>query len=1240
MVQKRILFVVAILILSLISVRSYSQCGGIMEPGFAFLTSSRGCAPFTVNIQTLYLSSVPGTQYFINWGDGTPEETYTQVVVGGVNLVHTYPNTSVNCGYDVVIDASNGCNPRGSVVPINTQVIVWTNDVISINPSVFRVCQGYATDVLFTDDSDWNCFPRATRENNEPRWIQWLYGTGPLGMQIPGIGINSLVPGGFPYLNPAPAKNPIYPVLAPGQISLPINVPVTTPADLGKEFIITLKNWNQCNAYDNNLADGNPFNPVSGNLINGDNAPQITTARIVIVPAPQPDFLTRLGDSAGPVQAVFCVGDNIYFDNETPAIGGASFANTWQFFDNPTGVGVPLSISTNTNPTFAYPTSGQKLIRLSVRDQNAAGNCVAVIEKVISISPSLIAQIQVTDFSNNPIAADFCQNSSAPLNTFEARFHDTSLGMVTPTTQWRWEFYNEANVLVRQEPPLGAFSSVPLGPFDDVFINRGTYRVRLIVRDNVTSCETVDEVQVRVFENPVPLFTASRVCEGQATSFVESATLQAINGEVISLREWDFDYDGVTFTKDPAYDNQSTFTRSLGSAGTYQVALRVTSSISGCAEMLVKPVIVDAIPLATFIPDVTAGCSVLTVNFTNTSVLGQPDVIDRFVWEGDERQGLGFLPIGTQSPSDPSFTNQFTYSFENSSTVNKVVDVRLRAITINTCETVSGAVAITIFPGTRSGFLSTNYSPFNDNCSPQTINFSVDAETQSLNPTEYRWRISDTSGILDEISSGTTPNFSYPFVNSTQALKDFNITLITTLASSCFGDSTRTIRISPVPTSVFKIDTLQFDCNVLRIRASAEQKGLSSYHWRILENGIPIVDLASTQSEIEQTFNRPSPAGVDITAQISLDTKNFANCVSTVSTQSIVVPKKDNINTSFMATPVSQSLPASTVTIINNSNPGPWSYQWDFGDGQTSTDPLINAHTYSTYGVYTIRLTVTNNVCIETQTQQVEILAIPPVVNFSYDPASGCTPLTVNFTNLSQFADPATYQWNFGDQSTSTMINPTHTYYQPGKYSVSLSASNTTGQTITETKQAIIEVFPRPDAQFEIKPRLIYIPGGILYTDNRSFNATRFIWDFGDGSTTNEFEPEHKYKEEGFYTVKLIAFNQYECADTTIQENSVKVEKGGQVLIPNAFSPGQGNAGGNDGKNDVFLPLTRGVAEFELLIFDRWGNLLFESRDPEFGWDGTYKGKPCQQDVYIYKLAASYETGEQVVRVGDVNLIR
>lgn len=1242
--KRRFLLFVSVFILSVFfGPKSLAQCGGIMEPGFAFLTSSRGCAPFTVNIQTLYLSSVPGTQYFITWGDGTPEQTFTQVGATGVTISHNYPNTSINCGYDVIIDASNACNPRGSVVPINTQVIVWTNDVISINPAVFRVCQGYAADVLFRDDSNWNCFPRATRENNEPRWIQWLYGTGPLGNQIPGTRVNTLLPGGFPYLDPAPARNPIYPVTAPGQVSLPINVPVTTPADLGKEFVITLKNWNQCNAYDNNLTDGNPFNPVNGNLVNGDNAPQVTTARVVIVPAPQPDFLTRLGGSGGPVQSVFCVGDNIYFDNETPGIAGASFANTWQFYDNSTGVGAPLSTASNTNPTFAYPTAGQKLIRLSVRDQNAAGNCVAIFEKVITISPSLIAQIQVTDLSNNPITPDFCQNANAPLTIFQARFNDVSVGSVTATTQWRWEFYNEANTIVRREPAAG-FSTVPLGPFDQPFTNRGIYRVRLIIRDNVTSCETVDEVQIRVFEKPVPVFIASRECAGQLTTFSESSTLQTINGEAITLWEWDFNYDGVTFTKDPAFDNQSSFTRSMGTAGTYQVALQVTASQGNCSDILVIPVTVDPLPISSFTPDVTSGCSILTVNFTNTSVAGQPDVIDRYVWEVDEKQGLGFLPIATQLPADPLFTPVFRYDFKNVTTVNKLFDVRLRAVTVNSCETISGIVTITVFPGTRSGFISTNYSPFNDNCSPQTVNFTVDSETQSLNPLEYRWQIRDSAGLIDDLSSGTTPAFSYQFMNTTQSIKDFQITLLTSLTSGCFGDSTRTIRISPVPNSQFVIDTLQFDCSVMRVRLVSIQKGLSSYHWRITENGIPTVDATSTADQIEHVFNRPSSASPDIAVQFFLDTRNFANCPSPVSNRSINVPKRDNINASFTATPISQSLPASTILINNTTNPGPWTYQWDFGDGITSTDPTVTSHTYGTFGVFTIRLTVTNNVCIETQAQQIEILAIPPIVDFSYDPALGCVPLKVKFTNLSQFADPGTYQWDFGDQSTSSMINPSHTYYQPGKYSVSLSASNTTGQTVNETKQAIIEVFPRPNAAFEIKPRLVYIPGGILYTDNRSFDATRFIWDFGDGATSTAFEPEHKYKDEGFYTIKLTAFNQFDCVDSITQENAVKVQKGGQVLIPNAFSPNlsaSGSGGGmSDGKNDIFLPLTRGVVEFELLIFNRWGELLFESRDPDLGWDGTYKGKLCQQDVYIYKLAASYEDGERVVRVGDVNLIR
>lgn len=1224
--------------------KGYAQCGGIMEPGFAFLTSSRGCAPFTVNIQTLYLSSVPGTQYYVDWGDGTPEQTYVQVAPGGVNISHPYPNSPITCGYDVVIDASNACNPRGSVVPIQTQVVVWTNDVISINPVVFRVCQGFATDVLFTDNSDWNCFPRLTRENNEPRWIQWIYGTGAPAIRIPGVGVNAVVPGAFPYFDPAPLRNPIYPVLAPGQVSLPINVPVTAPIDIGKEFEITLKNWNQCNAYDNNILDGNPFNPVSGNLINGDNPPQVIRARVVIVDAPQPDFLTRLGGAGGPIQNVFCVGDNIYFDNETPPIGGAVFQYSWEFFDDNLGVGPPLGSSNNQNPTFAYSTSGLKLIRLSVRDTNAAGNCVAIFEQTITISPSLIAQISTTDLLNTPITGDFCQAAATSFSNFDVRFTDVSAGVVTPTTQWRWEFYDETNTLVKQEPFGGGFSLVPLGPFDEVYTNRGIYRVRLIIRDNVTSCETIDEVQVRIYENPTPQFTATRECAGDDTNFNESSTLSAINGETIVLREWDFDYDGVTFTKDPAFDNQTSFARPLGPANTYQVALRVTTDQNNCSSLLVIPVQVDPLPTASITPDVISGCSVLSVTFTNNSVGGQPDVIDRFEWEVDEKLGLGFQLVATQLPTDPGFTPFYIHDFVNTTLLNRQFDMRMRAVTINGCDKFSPISTITVFPGTQSGFISTNYSPFNDNCSPQSVNFAVDAQTQSLGPTDYRWRISDAVGIISETSTGTTPAFSYNFVNPTQSIKDFFVTLITTLPSGCFGDSTRTIRISPIPTSNFGMDTLLFDCQLMRLQFNANQKGLANYHWTVRENGVLVSDINSINDELNYELNRPPFGSADVTVQINLDTRNFANCVSPVSTDAVVIPSRDDINTSFTASPNSQSLPNSTVTIVNTTNPGPWTYQWDFGDGTTSTDPLISSHTYGTYGDYTIKLTVTNNVCVETAMETIAILAIPPVVDFAYDPSSGCAPLTVNFTNLSQFAEPDKYKWEFGQgQATSKAINPTYTYFEPGKYTVSLSASNATGQVVNETKQMIIEVFPQPSAQFDVKPRLVYIPGGILYTKNQSFQATHFEWDFGDGTKSLSPEPQHIYQKVGKYDIQLIAYNQFGCADTTRLESAVRAEIGGQVLIPNAFSPNLAGSGANsqsDGKNDVFLPITRGVVEFEMVIFNRWGELMFVSRDANFGWDGYYNGKLCQQDVYVFKISALYENGERVVRVGDVNLIR
>ncbi len=184
-------------------------------------------------------------------------------------------------------------------------------------------------------------------------------------------------------------------------------------------------------------------------------------------------------------------------------------------------------------------------------------------------------------------------------------------------------------------------------------------------------------------------------------------------------------------------------------------------------------------------------------------------------------------------------------------------------------------------------------------------------------------------------------------------------------------------------------------------------------------------------------------------------------------------------------------------------------------------------------------------------------------------------------------------------------------------------------------------MFPQPIANFKITPTLIYIPGGILYTANLSTNATGFYWDFGDGETSSDFKPEHSYKKDGSFTITLIASNESGCSDTTKLTDVVSVKKAGEVLVPNAFSPGTTGAGGyGDGHNDVFLPVMRGVTQFEILIFNRWGQLVFESHDATLGWDGYYRGKLCEQDVYMYKLTVKLENGENLVRMGDVNLIR
>lgn len=1263
--RLRLFFLVSVVVLGSTSL-AWGQCNALRPQIDISFNTDQDCAPVTVTQFTItYYFNVSQNPADIEiqyeWND--PANTITVIDLGSGLIAGpsgSGPNTVFTANSTFTYFDNNGqCSIRptasiiinGTLCPSSSETqlaFFWGTDeqanaIVAMAPANWDVCfDNPVVNAVFTDASEFNCniVVEPDNPNRFARHTQFVYGTNhnpaatirDLTLNDGGIvgltnGAGNLVSSSTrgtagllvtgAYFGPVDAIP--FPADGPVSSTFPMSAPANAANLIGNRFEITLFNWNICNPW-----NGDAVNPNYEDAV-------MTTGYIVIVAAPEPEFVTE--DSGGTPTKNFCIGEPIFFNNETPNQGAYNY--TYEFYDDAAGT-ILLTTSNQANPTFSYSTGGTKLIRLIASNPTAQGNCEEEFTDVVNITPSVQAVIGLTDFANTPISGIFCQEAVPPFTNFEVRFTDLSTGSITPTTEWQWQFFDETNVMIAQFPGAG-FSSTALGPFDRIFTTPGVYRATLTIRDNITGCASIAEVQIRVLNKPAPEFTFSTVCEGDPSSFEDASTLTSIDGQTIVSREWDMDYDG-TFNPDPSLTNLEDFDYIFPTDGSYDVALLVTTDGGGCAAMVIHTVTVDAIPNALFSSSTTSGCSVLTVTFTNNSIAGQPAVIDQYVWEVDE--GSGFVVDSIQRPTDPFFGNIYTRDFENFGAVNKVFDVRLRVVTQNGCELTSPAQTITVFPGPRSGFIAANYSPFNDNCSPQTVNFVVDNQTQSLNPSDYLWIITDASGTLTDQSTGTTPNFSFEFINSTQAIRDYQVTLRTTLPTTCARDSIKVIRISPVPVSNFTVDTLVFDCEVMQMRFDAQQKGLVEYVWTIDVNGAVLFSQTGPADFLEFDFNR---VAMQQDVEVSLQTTNGFNCQSTVTTHVFTVPPDDNISISFTAAPLIQTLPNSVVTITNNTTPGPWTQEWDFGDGTTFTGANPVNHDYGTYGEFTIILTVTNNICILTQSVMVRIDPIPPILDFSYDPPSGCSPLTVNFTNLSQFADPSSYFWQFGtDEGVSHAVDPVYTYTRPGLYSVSLSATNIIGDTVAITKSQIIEVFPSPIAQFTANPDTVYVPGGKVFLNNQSIGGTDYDWDFGNGEGSSLFEPsavEYVIEEDDqqIYTITLVVTNSFGCVDTTRVD--VTAIKGQQILMPNAFTPSK-NGPGSASSNDTFLPMVQGVKEFHMMIFNRWGQLMFESKNETRGWDGYFNGKLCQQDVYVFKIIAKYDNNIEVTRVGDIHLIQ
>ncbi len=253
----------------------------------------------------------------------------------------------------------------------------------------------------------------------------------------------------------------------------------------------------------------------------------------------------------------------------------------------------------------------------------------------------------------------------------------------------------------------------------------------------------------------------------------------------------------------------------------------------------------------------------------------------------------------------------------------------------------------------------------------------------------------------------------------------------------------------------------------------------------------------------------------------------------------------------------------------------------------------------------------------------------------------GCAPLKVIFKSM--IAPEDSCKWTFGDGGYSYNRNTEWLFDIEGEYKVTLDVYTADGE--KHSSFVGIIVHPSPEARFEITPENALIPEDEIVFLNYSINAVKYKWDFGDGTTSELFEPRHVYGRYDDYDIQLIAYSEYGCSDSLMIYNAFS-GSGYFVDFPNAFIPNpNGPSGGyysprSDESAFVFHPVYSGVADYQLRIFNRLGILIFESNDINIGWDGYYKGALCEPGVYIYKVRGNYISGEPFTKMGDVTLLK
>ncbi len=390
---------------------------------------------------------------------------------------------------------------------------------------------------------------------------------------------------------------------------------------------------------------------------------------------------------------------------------------------------------------------------------------------------------------------------------------------------------------------------------------------------------------------------------------------------------------------------------------------------------------------------------------------------------------------------------------------------------------------------------------------------------------------------------------------------------------------------------------------------------------------------------IQETFDAWSPTVVFPDGIGQYNGKLFLNpgepCGDTAD---VVVDIFPGLNSDFSL--VYDTCIAGPVTFTDESSTDADSlidWDWTFGEGGMSIEqnPIYD---YRVPGNHLVSLVIEdNNGCMDTFQQVINYFPVPSILVVDPSEILGCAPQLVDINNLS-FPIDSTYDilWQLGDGNTSTAVSPVHLYENPGTYSVSVDITSPIGCMTDAAWDNLIRIRPTPVADFTCDPETVSsFNSEVTFTD-QSIDAAFWDWVFGEDGFSFEQNPVYVFPDTGLQTIMQIVEHPEGCRDTMFKVIDVVPEY--RYFLPNAFTPN------SDGKNEIFLGkgFFENIGTFRMIILNRWGELVFESRDPNIGWNGQKynTGQQSPGGVYVYQVRLTGTRGETMELKGFVTLLR